>query len=164
MTIRTFKAVLAGSAMLALGLSANVAQAATANAIAKAQIVKALTISKTFDLNFGTVITGATGSTVEVKTDNTLVCGSGLTCAGAFNSAQFALAGSNNVVVAVSTTNASLTGPGAAMSAVLAPATPTVTLSATGAADIKVAGILSVNGAQVEGAYTGSFTVTANYQ
>ncbi|MDB5715122.1 MAG: hypothetical protein JWO15_2519 [Sphingomonadales bacterium] len=165
MTIRTFKAVLAGSAMLALGLSANAAQAATATANAKAQILKAITVTKSADLDFGTIVSGAAASTVALTTAGALTCGTGLTCAGTAIPAGFAITGTNTQVVNISTTNASLTGPGAAMNAVLSPSVTSLTITGTAATDVfKVAGVLSVGVNQVEGVYSGTFTVTANYQ
>jgi hypothetical protein len=165
MTIRSFKAVLAASAMLALGLSANVAQAATASANAKAQILKALTVAKTADLDFGTIVSGATSATVNLTAAGVLTCGTGLVCAGTPIPGRFEITGTAAQVVTIATTNASLTGPGAAMSATLSPSSALLTLTGVAATDaFKVGGVLNVGGNQVEGVYTGSFTVTVNYQ
>jgi hypothetical protein len=165
MTIRTFKAVLAGSAMLALGLSANAAQAATATANAKAQILKAITVTKTADLDFGTVVSGAAAANVTLTSAGALTCGAGLVCAGTPVVGAFGVTGTTAQVVNVSTTNASLTGPGAAMAATLSSSVSSLTLTGIAATDaFKVGGVLTVGANQVEGVYAGSFTVTVNYQ
>lgn len=165
MTIRTFKAILAGSAMLALGMGANAAQAATATANAKASILKAITFTKNTDVDFGTVVSGAGAATVGLSNAGVITCGTGLVCAGTPAVGQFAISGTTGQVVLVSTSNASLTGPGAAMGAALATSVASITLTGVAATDVfKVAGTLTVGAAQVEGVYSGAFTVTANYQ
>lgn len=165
MTIRNLKAAVAGSALLALALSANVAQAATAAANAKAQILKALTVAKTLDLDFGTVVSAAASATVDLTAAGVRTCGAGLACAGTAVPARFEITGSVAQVVNIATTNASLTGPGAAMSATLTPSSALLTLTGVPTTDFfRVGGVLNVGAAQVEGAYTGIFTVTVNYQ
>jgi hypothetical protein len=164
MTIRTYKAILAGSAMLALGLSANAAQAATtATANAKAQIVKALIVNKTADLDFGTIVASGTASTVGLTTAGVVTCGATLTCAGTPAAATFTVTGTALQTVSITTTGVTLTGPGTSMTATLAPSVATLPLTAAGADVFKIAGTLNVGVSQVEGAYTGSFTVTVSY-
>lgn len=165
MTIRTFKAVLAGSAMLVLSLSANAAQAATASANAKAQILKAITVTKNADVDFGTIVTSATSGTATLSNAGAVTCSAGLVCAGAPAAGAFAVTGTTGQVVTLSTSNASLTGPGAAMPATLATSSATLTLTGVAASDVfKVGGLLAIAANQVEGSYTGAFTVTVNYQ
>jgi hypothetical protein len=165
MTIRMFKAVLAGSAMLALGLSANAAQAATATANAKAQILKAITFTKNTDVDFGTIVSGAAAATVGLSSAGVITCGTGLVCAGTPAVGQFAITGTTGQVVLISTTGASLTGTGLPMPATLSTSVNSLTLTGVATTDVfKVSGTLSVGAAQVEGVYAGAFTVTANYQ
>jgi hypothetical protein len=165
MTIRMFKAVLAGSAMLALGLSANVAQAATATANAKAQILKALTVTKTTDLDFGTIVAGTAIGTVTLPTTGAASCTGTITCAGTPVPALFAVTGTTGQIVTIAAANTTLSGPGTAMAATLAPSSATLTLSGVAATDVfKVGGALIVGASQLEGVYTGSFGVTVNYQ
>ena len=138
---------------------------ATASANAKAQVLKALTVAKTVDLDFGTIISGAASATVNLTAAGTLTCGTGLICAGTPATARFEITGTVAQVVNIATTNASLTGPGAAMSATLSPSTALLTLTGVPATDFfRIGGVLNVGGAQVEGTYNGSFTVTVNYQ
>jgi hypothetical protein len=165
MNIRTFKAVLASSAVLALGLGANAAQAATATANAKVQILKAITVAKTADLDFGTVVTGASAGTVTLTAAGGFTCGTGLVCAGTAIPARFEVTGTALQFVTVSTGNATLLGPGVSMGAVLTASVPSFKLTGVAATDaFTVGGVLSVNAAQVEGSYSGSFTVNVNYQ
>lgn len=164
MTISNLKAVLAGTAMLALALSSN-AQAATASASAKAQILKALSVEKKVDLDFGTIVSAPVSATVTLTPAGGLSCSAGLVCAGTSAPAKFEISGTAAQVVNIATTNASLTGPGAAMSATLSPSSALLTLTGVPATDFfQVGGILNVGGNQVEGSYAGSFTVTVNYQ
>jgi hypothetical protein len=165
MTIGTLKAVMAGSAMLALGLGANAAQAATGSANAKAQILKAITVVQKADLDFGTIVTGAAAATVALTSAGALTCGVGLTCAGTPLPARFEIGGTAGQIVTVATSNASLTGPGTAMGAALTSSTSLLTLTGVQTTDVvKVGGVLTVGASQVEGVYNGSFTLTVNYQ
>lgn len=56
---KTFKAF-ALTAVVALGFSASAANAATASATAKTSIIKQITVTKTADHDYTTVVTGAT--------------------------------------------------------------------------------------------------------
>lgn len=166
MTIRSMKAVLAGSAMLALGLSANSAQAATATADAKAQIIKAITVTQKNDLDFGTIVSSAAASTVTLTAAGARTCGVGLVCAGTPVAAKFEIGGTAAQLVNISTSNATLASVGnTSMPAVLTVSASTMTLAGVAATDaFTVGGVLSVGVNQGQGVYAGNFTVTVNYQ
>lgn len=159
------KRALLGAAIAALAMNASAAQAASATGTAKAKILRQITLTNTRDLDYATVISGATASTVAVSTAGAATCGAGLTCTGTTTSANFDIAGTNGAVVVVGgdssvTLNGSL---GGTMTSSLTYSAATVTLGATGGS-FQVGGTLSVGANQTAGDYAGTFNVTANYQ
>ena len=61
MKIQTLKAIVATTTLAALGLGATAANAATATADARAKILAQLTLNRTSDLQFGTIVTAVSG-------------------------------------------------------------------------------------------------------
>ena len=159
------KRALMGAAIAALAMNASAVQAASATGTAKAKILRQITLTNTSDLQYATVISGATASTVAVSTAGAATCGAGLTCTGTTSAANFNIAGTNGAVVLVGgdssvTLNGSL---GGTMSSSLTYSATNVTLTATGGS-FQVGGTLSVGANQASGDYSGTFNVTANYQ
>lgn len=159
------KRALMGAAIAALAMNASAAQAASATGTAKAKILRQITLTNTSDLQYATIISGATASTVAVSTAGAATCGSGLTCTGTTTAANFNIAGTSGAVVLVGgdssvTLNGSL---GGTMTSTLTYSATNVTLSATGGS-FQVGGTLSVGANQAAGDYSGTFNVTANYQ
>jgi hypothetical protein len=159
------KRALIGAAIAALAMNASAAQAASATGTAKAKILRQITLSNTSDLQYATIISGATASTVAVSTAGAATCGSGLTCTGTTTAANFNVLGTSGAVVVVGgDSSVTLTGSlGGTMASTLTYSSPTITLSATGGS-FQVGGTLSVGANQASGDYTGTFNVTANYQ
>lgn len=163
------KRALLGAAIAALAMNASAAHAASATGTAKARILRQITLTNTSDLEFATVISGATASTVDVSTAGAVTCGAGLTCTGTATAANFDIQGTNNAVVLVGgdssvTLNGSL---GGTMTASLDYSATSVTLTAgpgTTGGSFQVGGTLSVGANQASGDYTGTFNVTADYQ
>ena len=60
------KRALLGAAIAALAMNAPAAHAATATGTATAKILRQITLTKTSDLQYATIISGATASTVAV--------------------------------------------------------------------------------------------------
>ncbi|WP_293880854.1 DUF4402 domain-containing protein [Sphingomonas sp.] len=164
MTIRSFKAVLAGSAMLALALGATSAQAAnTATATATASILKQVSVTKTADLNFGTIVTGTTAATVVISPAGGRTCGTGLVCTNAVTAAAFGIVGTTAQTVTLAAAGpVTLTAGANTMSATLQTSSATRVLNGTDS--FTVGGTLSVAANQADGVYTGSFSVTVDYQ
>jgi hypothetical protein len=159
------KRALMGAAIAALAMNASAAHAASATGTAKAKILRQITLTNTSDLQYATVISGATASTVAVSTSGAATCGTGLTCTGTTTAANFNIAGTSGAVVVVGgdssvTLNGSL---GGTMASSLTYSASTVTLGATGGS-FQVGGTLSVGANQTAGDYSGTFNVTANYQ
>lgn len=159
---------LAGAFVAAIALSAGAAQAApvTTSATAKARVLQQITVTKTADLDFGTIVPGTAAGTVAVSAASARTCGAGLTCTGTVTSGAFNVTGTNNAVVTVTGDNtvSLANGSGGTMSAALSRSAATVTLSATGTGAFQVAGTLSVGANQADGNYTGTFNVTVDYQ
>ena len=159
------KRALMGAAIATLAMNASAAHAASATGTAKAKILRQITLANTSDLQYATVISGATASTVTVSTAGAVSCGSGLSCVGTTTAANFNIAGTSGAVVLVGgdstvTLNGTL---GGTMTSSLTYSAPSVTLSATGGS-FQVGGTLNVGANQTAGDYSGTFNVTANYQ
>lgn len=165
MKIRFLKAALVGT-VAAAAFASTGAQAATATAQAKAEILQQITVTKNADLDYAVIVTGATASTVQVSTAGVRTCGSGLTCTGTAAAADFTVAGTTGKVATISVpASVSLTSGANSMSSTLVGSASTLTISATAANNkFQVGGTLSVGANQADGVYSGNFTVTVNYQ
>lgn len=159
------KRAIIGAAIAILATNASAAQAASATGTAKAKILRQITLTSASELQYATIISGATASTVAVSTAGTRTCGSSLTCTGTPTAASFNVTGTEGAVVVVSgdsavTLNGSL---GGTMTSSLSYSAATVTLGATGGS-FQVGGTLNVGANQASGDYSGTFNVSANYQ
>jgi Mat/Ecp fimbriae major subunit len=164
MNTKFLKAAILASTAAALGLGATSAQAATASATARAKILRQVTVTNTSDLQFGTIVTAATASTVAVSTAGARTCGAGLVCSGATTAAGFNITGTSGQVVTISVpASVTLTSGTNNMSATLTSSAATATL-ASNAASFTVGGTLSVGASQADGDYAGTFTATVDYQ
>lgn len=165
MKIQMLKALVATSAIAALGLGATAANAATATATARAKILRQVAVTNTSDLQFGTIVTGAAASTVAVSTAGARTCGSGLVCSGTTTAANFNVTGTAAQIVTVSVPGTVTLSAGANnMTASLTSSGATLTLGAGGTGSFTVGGTLSVAAAQADGDYAGTFTATVDYQ
>lgn len=154
------------STILAAALASTSANAATANADATATILEQVTVTKSSDLDFGTIVVGATGGTVDISTAGARTCGAALVCSGAVTAAAFDITGTSGEVVDV-TVDASVTlnSGGNSMTAALTSSDASITLDGTAANDaFTVGGLLTVGASQAAGDYTGNFDVTVDYQ
>lgn len=158
------------AAVAAMGLSANAAHAANATASAKANILTSVSVTKTADLDFGTIAPSNTAvSTVQVSGTGAVTCGTNLVCSGTTSAAGFTVAGAAGQTVSISAdktvTLNNTTTAGTSMTASLTPSVPSLVLTSTAANNaFAVAGTLSVAAGQAEGAYSGTFQVDVNYQ
>jgi hypothetical protein len=168
------KIFLTAGALAALALASTPAVAASpsAQANATAKIYKPLTISKTADLNFGTIVLAGAAfanETVTVATSGAVTCGSGggnVTCGGTPTAAKFHLVGSNNAAVTVNSPSFNLTGP-STLSVTPTSLTQSVNLGAAGnttGIDVPLGGSIILASTTPDGVYTGTWTVTADYQ
>jgi Mat/Ecp fimbriae major subunit len=153
----------AASLAVALGLGATSAQAATANANASATILAPVTVTKTSDLQFGTIAVGTSGGNVAIDSVGARVCGAGLVCTATTTAANFTVTGVVGQTVGISIPGSvTLTSGTNNMTASLAGTPATLVLAATNT--FAVGGTLAVGATQAAGNYSGTFTVTVNYQ
>ncbi len=141
--------------------------AASVNASATVVIIAPITLTKTADLNFGTVAPTTSAGTVVmspsgVRTGTNVI----LSTLGAGNAAGFTVTGNPNSTFSVTLpTSISLTGAGPSMTVnnFTSSLTTSPALSSSGSSTFKVGGTLAVRANQSVGTYTGTFTVTVNY-
>jgi len=158
------------------------AQAATANATATAEVLQALTlVSDGNDLDFGTMVVSGAG-TVALDVTNNRTCSVNITCSGTTSVAGFNVTGSANKSVTVVLPGAAtvlrhstwtvadptkeielanfvtdaplVAGP---------PAYNAIVLDGSGAGSFVVGGEITLDGTEIAGVYSGTFTVTADY-
>lgn len=147
--------------------SAGAPASATANA--DAVIVTPISIVKVTDLNFGRIAADSAASTVNVSaagartssTPNVLVPGG----TNPVSAATFTISGEPGLAYTHShPSTVTLTGPGTAMVATFQPETSSGgTLDASGSAPYALGASLAVGASQAAGAYTGSFSVSVQY-
>jgi hypothetical protein len=165
-------ATAAAAALLIVAAAPAGAVSPATQATATAKIFKPLTISRVQDLDFGTIVlTGAsfTNEVLSISQAGVLTCGSNpgvlLTCTGASQPAKYMLVGTNNATVTISSPGFNLTGPSTLAFTPSAPAT--VNLGASGSTTgvtFAIGGSITLASTTPDGVYTGTFTVTADYQ
>lgn len=173
----TLSRTLAGALLLAA--PAAFAQTPTASATATARIYVPISVSRIADLSFGDIFASTTGGTVTLSpVDNTRTPSGVVTATtGTVNAAAFKVTGKRNATYAISLPadgTVSLTGPGTAMpvsafTASVEGATATSTATgllpntASATQNFTVGGTLTLGANQVDGDYTGTFSVTVAY-
>jgi hypothetical protein len=162
-------------AIVMIAFSASAMAQVSATATASATIVTPIAIVNASNMNFGNIAVSAAPGTVVLPAAavpvRTVTGGCTLPAtAGTVSAAAFTVTGSAAFTYSITLpANASLTGPGAPMTANAFVSSPTVAagglLSAGGNQTLYVGATLNVAGAQVAGAYTtvAPFTVTVNY-
>lgn len=158
------KIALLGAAAAALVSTG--ANAATQTATAEVDIIAAVQLIQDTGLDFGVVASSAAAGTVELPTGtNTRVCSAAVTCVGTAQRGQFTVSGATSgylvgITVPASTT---LNSGGNSMALTLAPSLTSFT--STGVSQVFfVGGTLSVGANQAAGTYTGTYSVSADYQ
>ena len=135
------------------------------------RVLAPLALSRATDLDFGTIVAGATAGTLTVPADAAPVAAAtgGARAIGAVAAGHFALSGepSQAYTLAVSPSTLTLNGPsGATMSVNAFTTSPTAaaTMPAGGTQTIYVGGRLNVGASQAQGTYSGILTLTVAYQ
>ncbi len=162
--LNKFKIALASSVIAAAMLSSG-AQAATATGTARVEILVPVQLSTVTNLDFGLVAAGAASGTVVLPTaSNTRTCTS-VTCVGTATRGSFQVTNaSNGQTIQLSATNATLTGAGTNMLVTTSLSNSSIVFNSSSLQTVFVGGSLAVGTNQAAGVYTGSFTVTADYQ
>jgi hypothetical protein len=153
--------------LFALALPAK-AQAASVNATVNAKFLKTLTLTSKQSFDFGTVLLPSSGSavTLSVSRAGVLTCPAPLACSGTPRHAIFNVAGSNGQIVRIAAPAITMTN-GSGGSLLFTPdVTATVTLTNSGnpGTDFGMGGSVSVSPTTPDGSYSGTITVTADYQ
>jgi hypothetical protein len=150
-----------------MAIGASSAHAATASASASAEILIQVSISKTADLDFGSIAPDDINTdTVQVAANaaGTRTCGTNLTCADSTASAAFEVTGADGLTTDVTLDpSVTLTSGGNSMTATLSGSASTLAMTGS-AVDYYVGGELTVTNNQAPGSYSGSFDVTIEYQ
>lgn len=173
-----FRITSLAATVAALALTAAPAQAATPTppATAKVKIMKAVTITRVADLDFGTIVlsgpAGFTGAVASVSNAGVRSCDAvNLTCSGTASAAEYKVTGSNNATVnlVIPDTVTIRNGPGGvggdALIVDLDESQTTILLTSSGMPgnNFTFGGDISLDEATPDGDYVGDIVVTANY-
>lgn len=158
--------VLAAWAMAALAPAS--AQAAATNITVKATLLKTLVLTAKQDFDFGQILLPSSGSnvTMSISTSGVVTCPSPLICSGTPRQAIFNAQGSKQSMVHVTATPVNLTNA-AGDTLTFTPIVPAdFQLANSGApgSDFGIGGSITVGPSTADGVYTGTLTVTADYQ
>lgn len=163
------KLLISAGALAALALSTPALAANTASADATVNIVSPLTLVNDTGLNFGTIVGPFAGEDVHVDATGLRTCPATLTCSGnaSVSAASFTLTGTPDQGVALTipdsvTLNGSVSGSLTVDLTGDKPADPT--LDGAGSATFAIGGVLNIPNGTVDGVYSNTFDVTANYQ
>lgn len=158
-------------AIVILGFSATSFAQSSATATATATLITPISITKTTDMNFGTIAASATAGTVALGYNDVATPSGGTTLVAggdARKAAEFQVTGQNSSSFSISCpTSLILTSGGNTLTvnAISPDSGITSNLSATGSKTIKVQGTLVVPAGALAGVYTNTtdLKVTVNY-
>lgn len=168
---RLFSALRLPLACVATLAVATPAVAATDDARGRATVLRQISVVHTGDLDFGTILRGTTAGRVVInpRTGARTVTGGVVAAGGTPRRATFTISGTPRRVVTIRVTPTSTTltnGTGGSMlvNAFTLNGSANRRLSAAGTIALGVGARLNVAANQPDGVYTGSFTLTVNYQ
>jgi hypothetical protein len=155
------------AAIACVAAAAAPAGAAQITAATSAKIIKPVSLTKLQDMDFGTLlVTNYAGTrNVVMSRAGAVTCPAEITCSGAPKQARFNIQGTNNTVVLISVSSAGLVN-GSDTIPFAADVQSSVTMTNSGApgTNIDIGGTLTVNGAAPGVLYSGTLTITADYQ
>ena len=174
-------AALTGAMVMAQPAAAQSTQGPTRTRAGEAKgiVLRQLSFFRVQDLDFGDIIPGPTPGVVRILPDGTRTITGGVSVVGSTHQpARFAGLGTFNqqVLISVSSNTIQLTGPGAPMtlSQFEIGSTPTAIITTTptrfriastnGQFNFPMGARLAVGANQAAGTYSGTFSVTLNYQ
>ena len=158
--------VLAAAVALTVAV-ATPAHAATITAVTSANVVKQVALAKLQDMDFGTLtFAGFAGNrTITMSRLGVLTCAADIVCSGVAKLARFNVQGTNKLTVLLTYTGGTLSnGTDSIPFTANGPATITMANSGAPGTDFDVGGTLDISPTLVGGVYTGTMTVTAEYQ
>lgn len=146
---------------------ASPATAAQTTAVTTVKVVKPVSLSKLQDMDFGTLTFAEFTGTrmVTLSPAGVIACAADIVCSGVGKQARFNLKGSNRLTVLLTYSAGALSnGTDSIPVTADGPATMTLPNSGQQGLDFDVGGALMISSALVGGVYTGTITVTAEYQ
>ena len=141
--------------------------AAQTTAVTTVKVIRPVSISKLQDMDFGTLsFAGFTGTrTITLSRAGTLTCAADIVCSVVPKQARFNVQGTNKMVVLLTYSGGTLSnGIDAIPFLVDGPASITMTNNGAPGFNFDVGGSLTIDSALVGGVYSGTMTVTADYQ
>jgi hypothetical protein len=143
------------------------AGAATVSSTTTVNIVRPVTLAKLQDMDFGTLnFAGFTGTrTISVSRTGVLTCAADIVCSGVPRHARFNVQGTNKLVVMLTYSGGTLSN-GIDSIPFTANGQSSITMINSGAPgiDLEVGGALTISPTLVGGVYSGTMTLTADYQ
>ena len=130
-------------------------------------VIKPVTLTKLQDMNFGTLsFAGFTGTrTIVLSRAGAITCAADIVCSGVGAQARFNMTGTRQNTILITYSGGSLSnGTDSIPFTPDGPATMTLTNNGNPGTDFDVGGSLSVSAALVGGLYSGTMTITADYQ
>ncbi len=159
--------ILSSIFMAMLAAAATPASAASISAVTSVNVVKPVSLSKLQDLDFGTLtFAGFTGTrTIVISRLGAVTCAADIVCSGVAKQARFNVQGTNKLTVLLTYSGGTLTN-GTDSIPFTPDGQPNLALTNSGApgTDFDVGGSIVVSPTLVGGTYTGTMTVTAEYQ
>jgi hypothetical protein len=147
---------------------AQVGSSATATASAFAKVITPITITKTADLNFGTIISGPAGTVTVSPAGVETASGASIVSPNPnVSAAQFNVTGEPSTAYSISLPTSGITISNGAQTMTvdnfISTPTPNGLLSGLGAQSLQVGARLNVLANQAVGNYSGTFSVTVAY-
>ena len=143
------------------------AAAVSVTATTSVNIIKPVSISKIQDMDFGTLTFGGfTGTrTIVLSRAGAVTCAIDIVCSGVAKQARFNVQGTNKLVVLLTYSATTLSNGTDSLPLTLnGPASQTMSNTGAPGDNFDVGGSLSVTSALIGGTYSGTMTVTADYQ
>ena len=155
------------AAALFAAASMSPANAAQVTAVTSVKVVKPVALSKLQDMNFGTLtFAGFTGDrTITLSRLGAITCATDIVCSGGGQQARFNLTGTNRQTVLLTYSGGTLSN-GIDSIPFTADGPASITLANSGApgSNFDIGGSLTISPTLVGGVYSGTMTVTADYQ
>ena len=163
-----FHRSIAAASLVAAALCAAPASAANVTASASVNVIKPIQLTKTSDLNFGTVTFagGSSGTaTVTISQLGAVTCPASATCTGTPMAAGFNIQGTNKQTALITVPSTTLSNGSDSMTFTPnAPSSVYLPNSGSPGIDFAVGGSITIGSANAGGTYSGSISVTAEYQ
>jgi len=155
------------AAALSAAAAASPATAASTTAATSVNVIKPVSLSKLQDMDFGTLtFAGFTGTrTIVLSPAGALTCAADIVCSGVARQARFNVQGTNKNTVLFTYSGGTLSnGVDSIPFTANGPASMAISNSGAPGTDFDVGGSLSISSTLVGGTYSGTMTVTAEYQ